>query len=81
MNGNSIESSEKGVDVISVKDVNITAAKAANVTAGTEANITAPVVNLAGGGNAVARQGDTVQVDIATGQGTITSGSGKVFSG
>jgi hypothetical protein len=40
-----------------------------------------PLVELAGGGTAVARVGDTVQVNLQTGQGTITGGSSKVTSG
>ncbi|KLU66298.1 hypothetical protein DEAC_c16970 [Desulfosporosinus acididurans] len=40
-----------------------------------------PLVELAGSGAAVARVGDAVQVNIQTGQGTITSGSSKVTSG
>ncbi len=40
-----------------------------------------PLVELAGGGGAVARFGDTVQVNLQTGQGTITSGSSRVTSG
>lgn len=40
-----------------------------------------PSVELAGGGKGVARVDDTVQVNLQTGQGTITSGSSKVTSG
>lgn len=40
-----------------------------------------PLVELAGGGQAIARVGDTVQVDLQTGEGTITSGSSNVTSG
>jgi len=40
-----------------------------------------PLVELAGGGAAVARVGDAVQVNLQTGQGTITAGSSSVTSG
>lgn len=40
-----------------------------------------PLVEIAGGGAAVARVGDDVQVDLTTGKGTITSGSTMVTSG
>jgi len=40
-----------------------------------------PGLELAGGGAGVARVGDTVQVDVTTGKGTITSGSAKVAAG
>lgn len=40
-----------------------------------------PLVELAGTGKAVARVGDTVEVNLQTGQGTITSGSSVVTSG
>lgn len=38
-------------------------------------------IELGGGGSAVARVGDEVQVDMTTGKGTITSGSSKVMIG
>lgn len=40
-----------------------------------------PLIELAGGGSAVAYVGSEVQVDLTTGIGTVTTGSTKVTSG
>lgn len=51
------------------------------LTALAEVTVDAPSIKLAGGGAAVARVGDAVQVDSGTHVGTITAGSGAVESG
>lgn len=70
---------------IAVADGNfvVTASGNVNISAAI-ANIDAGTVNLAGGGSAVARVGDSVAGTTSDGDtfsGTITSGSGKTFSG
>lgn len=55
-----------------------------SITVAGSATINAPEVYLAtaeGSGAAVARVGDSVSVSTTTGEGTITSGSAKTFSG
>lgn len=47
----------------------------------TDSEVGIPLIELAGGGQAIARVGDTVQVNLQTGEGTITSGSSSVTSG
>lgn len=64
--------------VIEASTTNITA-DTANINASTT-NITGKV-NLAGGGQPVARLGDTVEVDPNTHKGTITAGSTEVTAG
>ena len=64
--------------VIEASTTNITT-DTANINASTT-NITGKV-NLAGGGQPVARLGDTVEVDPNTHKGTITAGSTEVTAG
>lgn len=64
--------------VIEASTTNITT-DTANINASTT-NITGKV-NLAGGGQPVARLGDTVEVDPNTHKGTITAGSTEVMAG
>ncbi|MTI62162.1 MAG: hypothetical protein FH762_19625 [Firmicutes bacterium] len=67
-------------------NIEITSDNEININCST-ANINADEVNLAGGGAGIARQGDSVQVEVTGGSsagiytGSITSGSNKVSSG
>ncbi|QTL96568.1 hypothetical protein GM661_00575 [Iocasia frigidifontis] len=67
-------------------NIEITPGGEININCST-ANINADEVNLAGGGAGIARQGDSVQVEVTGGSsagvytGSITSGSNKVSSG
>ena len=76
--GSSIEVADSGVTINGSSTVDITTSTA---------NITADAVNLAGGGNGVARIGDKVEVQITSGssagtwEGTIKEGSSKVLAG
>lgn len=76
--GSSIEVADSGITINGSSSVDITT---------TTANITADTVNLAGGGNGVARVGDKVEVEITSGssagtwEGTIKEGSEKVLAG
>lgn len=61
------------ISIIATKDISVIAGGNADVSAQT-LNISAAQTILGQGGKPIARVGDTVQVDPATHQGTITSG-------
>jgi hypothetical protein len=74
------------INVLAGNVVNVTAADTVNIVAAV-VNVNGGIVNLAGGGPAVGRVGDEIEVYVLSGssagtwKGKITKGSGRVFSG